>query len=189
MIILIDSCRVAEIKPELSPYDVGEFITPLTSHRYQGHKFAIDNGSFSNFRSSRFLNLVKRQRPYRSKCLFVTVPDKVGSHDETVKLFNLYAPTLSTWPRAFVLQDGCNKISSVPWDKIIAIFVGGSTEYKLSLLVEEIIQYAKSIGKWVHVGRVNTPKRFKNFLSQNVDSIDGSGISRFSDARKALLCK
>ena len=45
---------------------------------------------------------------------------------------------------------------------------------------------AKMIGKWVHVGRVNTPQRVRNWLGL-ADSIDGSGISRYDHMLEEVL--
>jgi hypothetical protein len=42
------------------------------------------------------------------------------------------------------------------------------------------------MGKWVHVGRVNTPSRFEYFEKLGADSIDGSGLARFSWMRQRL---
>lgn len=38
-------------------------------------------------------------------------------------------------------------------------------------------------GKWVHVGRVNTLRRFAWCEALGVDSIDGSGFARFTRTR------
>jgi hypothetical protein len=42
------------------------------------------------------------------------------------------------------------------------------------------------LGKWVHVGRVNEPRRLNNWLDA-ADSIDGSGISRYDHMLEAVL--
>ena len=42
------------------------------------------------------------------------------------------------------------------------------------------------LGKWVHVGRVNTAARVRNWLGL-ADSIDGSGISRFDHMLEAVM--
>lgn len=55
-----------------------------------------------------------------------------------------------------------------------ALFIGGSTEYKLGPETAEFIRWAKSVGLWVHVGRVNSLKRFAYFQLLGADSCDGT---------------
>ena len=49
-----------------------------------------------------------------------------------------------------------------------------------------IIKKAKSLNKWVHVGRVNTPPRFTFFKMLDVDSIDGTAFSLFQETQVNL---
>lgn len=74
----------------------------------------------------------------------------------------------------------------IPWDDIQAVFIGGSTEWKLSGHAAQVIRAAQALEKWVHAGRVNTPGRFEHFERLGVDSIDGTGLSRFSHMREAI---
>lgn len=41
------------------------------------------------------------------------------------------------------------------------------------------------MGKWVHVGRLNTPLRFERF-AEVMDSFDGSGLALFGWMRQQL---
>jgi hypothetical protein len=52
-----------------------------------------------------------------------------------------------------------------------------------------IIKTAQALGKWCHVGRVNTPGRFEHFEALGADSIDGTGLSRYSWMRRAIYEK
>jgi hypothetical protein len=74
---------------------------------------------------------------------------------------------------------------TIPWNDIDAIFIGGSTEFKLSKHSQQICKAAKSLDKWVHIGRVNTPERFE-WASDLADSIDGTGLSRYSWMRENI---
>ena len=67
-----------------------------------------------------------------------------------------------------------------------AVFIGGTTEYKMSQDSINIIKKAKSLNKWVHVGRVNTPPRFTFFKMLDVDSIDGTAFSLFQETQVNL---
>jgi EAL domain-containing protein (putative c-di-GMP-specific phosphodiesterase class I) len=59
-----------------------------------------------------------------------------------------------------------------------AVFIGGSTDWKLGRHAEAVIRAAQAMGVWVHVGRVNTAQRIEKFLEMGVDSIDGASLSR-----------
>lgn len=165
---------------------VGQLLTPLTqfSDRSRPH-FAIDNGAFANFDRDAFLALLGRQESEKHRCLFVAVPDVVGSARRTLELFEWWAPALAHWPLAFVLQDG-QQDARIPWADIAAVFVGGTDGFKTSPASEQCIKAAKALGKWVHVGRVNTPDRVLWAERVGADSVDGSGISRYSHMRKQI---
>ena len=74
-----------------------------------------------------------------------------------------------------VLQDGLDR--DVPWDEFDVLFIGGSTEWKLSERAYDFVAEAKSLGKWVHVGRVNSWRRYKAFSDAGADSCDGTFIA------------
>lgn len=121
---------------------------------------------------------------------FVTAPDAVemtpagprGSWEGTLALWRVFYPALigRNLPAAIVLQDGAT-VGSVPWESIEAIFVGGSTGWKLSKAAALLIRVGHARGKWVHVGRVNTMRRLNHFDSLPVDSFDGTQFSMFPD--------
>ena len=77
------------------------------------------------------------------------------------------------FPVAYVAQDGLPE-SSVPWDDIDALFIGGSTEFKLGPVAADAVAEAKQRGKWVHMGRVNSRKRLRYAASIGCDSADGT---------------
>lgn len=188
MIVLLDTnAKQWEQAPaELgNGVEVGQLLTPLTRFTDRGVRYAIDNGAFAGFDAAAFLSLLKRQRPHRDRCLFVAVPDVVGSARRTLEVFRGWYPKLHGWPVALVAQDGQEDLE-IPWRLIDAVFIGGSTEFKLSRHAEAIVKAAKAMGKHVHIGRVNTPGRFDKFLAMGADSIDGSGISQYSHMRKEL---
>lgn len=166
---------------------VEQLLTPLTRFKPQRPEchFAIDNGAFAGFKRDAFLALLEREYPRRELCRFVCAPDVVGSARRTLEVFDYWKGSLSQWPVALVAQDGQENMP-IPWSEIAAIFIGGSTEWKMSIHAETIIKAANAIGKWVHVGRVNTPGRFEHFERVGADSIDGSGIARYSHMREKI---
>lgn len=187
MIAMLDTSQDLDACEQEIGCPVEELLTPLTRYtpkRATGH-FAIDNGSFSKFEPANFLSLLKREIPRRGLCRFVAVPDVVGSARRTLEVFEHWAPFLQEWPLALVCQDGQEGLP-IPWERIAAIFIGGSTEWKMGCHAVACIKAGKAMGKWCHVGRVNTPGRFEYFEQLGADSIDGTGLSRYSWMREAI---
>ncbi len=166
---------------------VKQLITPLTGFlRQKEHdEFAIDNGAFAGFRRDKFLSLLERESEVKHLCRFVVVPDVVGSARRTEESFAYWKYKLPGWPLALAAQDGLED-RPIPWKHIEAIFIGGTTAWKLGEHAKRVIRCAQAIGKYVHVGRVNTPGRFEYFESLGVDSIDGTGLSRYSHMRTKI---
>ena len=77
---------------------------------------------------------------------------------------------------ALVAQDGATP-ETAPWDRMDALFVGGSTEWKLSSGAVAMMREAKARGVWVHVGRVNSLKRLRWAQAHGADSADGTYIT------------
>lgn len=189
MLALLDTSHdLTEAAAELG-CAVEQLLTPLTRFKAQdpAARFAIDNGAFARFDSAAFLALLKREGARKDLCRFVAVPDVVGSARRTLELFDRWAfrPELSGWPLALVAQDGQEDLP-LPWDDIAAVFIGGTTEWKLGRHAAAVIKAAKALGAFVHVGRVNTPGRFEYFEDLGADSIDGTGLSRYSWMRKRI---
>lgn len=114
---------------------------------------------------------------YREKCLFVTAPDVVGNAIATMSSYRYWGCRLKDegWPVAFVAQDGQELFDFPP--EFDALFIGGFTEWKMSGAALDCIRRAKSLGKWVHVGRVNSQRRIRHFQIAGVDSVDGTTIA------------
>jgi hypothetical protein len=84
-----------------------------------------------------------------------------------------------------VCQDGQEDLP-IPWELISAVFIGGSTSWKTSPAAEAICRARRATGKHVHVARVNGRERLEKVIEMGADSIDGSGISRYSHMRRKL---
>lgn len=168
------------------PAQVGQLLTPLTQYSNRGReRFAIDNGAFARFDAAAFLSLLERERPNRDRCLFVVVPDVPGAAMRTLEAFHYWYPRLHGWPLALACQDGQESLP-IPWELIRAVFIGGSTSWKLSQHAEAIVKCAKLHGVWAHVGRVNDPRRLELAEAWGVDSVDGSGLSRYTHMRERI---
>jgi hypothetical protein len=181
MKFLIDTSKKTLIEKQ-EKYNLlvaGQLLTPLTRYKNAGGVFAIDNGSFSGFNSKPFKSLLKRDEDYRSNCLFVAVPDIVGSARRTLEIWNYRHEFINTeWPLALVIQDGMEDLE-IPWDNLAAVFLGGCDPWKDSKAAMDIIKTAKVLNKIAHIGRVNTIKRFARFAEIGADTCDGSGVAMY----------
>jgi hypothetical protein len=167
--------------------NVGQLLTPLTQYRLQNQSlpWAIDNGAFSRFREKSFMALLEREKYHCENCKFVTCPDIVGSARRTLEVLDFWRPRLEGWKVALAIQDGQQDLP-IPWGEIDAVFIGGSTAFKIGVHSLHIIKAAQLLGKWVHVGRVNDGDRFNYFELLGVDSIDGTGLARFTHQREEI---
>lgn len=187
MIVLLDNGQDLDQCTAEIGCDVGQLLTPLTRRKLRdpSRPWAIDNGGFSGLNVSAFTALLSREQHRRDDCLFVAAPDIVGEAQRTNELFDLWGPRLEGWRIAFVAQDGQERLP-IPWERIDAIFIGGSTTWKCGPHAAAIVKTAQLFEKWVHVGRVNTPGRFNYFEQIGADSCDGTGIARYTHMRRAI---
>jgi hypothetical protein len=117
---------------------LGQFLTPLTNYANWGGVFAVDNGAFSGFDRIAYDRLLHNNRPQRANCLWVTVPDVVGSARRTLEVFDYLQGDYHPWPLALVAQDGIEDLP-IPWGEIHAIFIGGTDGFKMSRAAVDVI--------------------------------------------------
>ena len=187
MIAMLDTSERLDVCSAEIGCEVEQLFTPLTRFANQNLEahFGVDNGCFKRFNESAFAALLIRETERQHLCRFVCCPDVVGSAIRTMEIFERWKGRLASWPVALVAQDGLETIT-IPWEEISAIFIGGSTEWKDGPQAAAIVRAGKILGKWVHVGRVNTPGRFEKFEELGADSMDGSGLARYSWMRKRI---
>jgi hypothetical protein len=141
-------------------------------------RWGYDNGCFAQgdtFDADAWFATV-RELP--SRALFVVAPDVVGDATAT---WDRSAPWLDRirsvgQPAALVAQDGMEH-TTVAWDAFDCLFIGGSTEWKLGDASRTLIAQAKAHDKWVHVGRVNSWKRYNWCIEAGADSADGTYLA------------
>lgn len=143
-----------------------------------GIPWAADNDCFQGLDAHAYSLMLDRIAGVPG-CLFVTVPDVVGDAQATAELFDAWAPELEArgLPLALVLQDGVENLAWLDgvWDRLAAVFVGGTDEFKLGPVAAELAREAKRRGLWVHWGRVNSRKRIRHIAETGAaDSCDGS---------------
>jgi hypothetical protein len=194
-----DLCR------EVDRPDFGILVTPGTA-KYVTHldsyeAWGADNGCFSEskigkaFDPAVWMDFVSSLPTER--CSFVALPDVlewftnpdkldrqgnperycVGNLAATLERSALYVDFVRGLglPVALVAQDGLTTLSQIPFE-IDALFIGGSDGYKLGPEVRALVAEAKAAGLYVHVGRVNSFKRFNYCNEIGADSADGTYI-------------
>jgi len=147
----------------------------------EGWRWAADNDAYSAWDPDRYRNMLDAIHGVPG-CLFVTAPDVVGDAQATSELFEeWYDELVACWqPIALVAQDGLRAID-VPWARIDALFIGGTSEFKMGVAAHKLAQKAKRYGKWLHMGRVNTHQRIRYAKAIGCDSIDGTSMSWYKD--------
>lgn len=178
---------------------VGLLITPQ-SHRPEQYDvedfsyWAADNGCYTlgdRFDLDDYLEwLSSFTLEARESCLFATAPDVVGDWEATLERSTPVLPQLRAagFPAALVLQDGAT-VETIPWDLVDAVFVGGSTEWKLSEAAGVILEAAAERGVWTHMGRVNSIKRSKLAAELGAYSVDGTLLVFGPDKNAPLIRK
>lgn len=104
---------------------------------------------------------LEMMKPYLSTCLFVTVPDHIGDAAKTYQDFHKF--DFGDFPVAYVAQDGQENIPFPNLNNWKTLFIGGSTQWKLSDHARVCIELAKKWDMHVHIGRVNYKKRYVSF--------------------------
>lgn len=170
----------------LAPYrteNLGVLCSPrrVYGDEMTGWLWAADNDAFSKWDEGRYRAMLERIRG-RDGMLFVTAPDVVGDWHATDRLYGEWRHDLEGFPVAYVAQDGLQG-QHVPWRNITALFIGGTTEWKMGAQAARLIREAKSRGKWVHMGRVNSYERMRYAQWLGCDSIDGTQFSWFRDTK------
>lgn len=192
MKILLD-CSPAKIAEYRKRYDedFGQLRTPGTNYALSDDpavEWAADNYFFTEQDIEKWQRWVARFNENRARRpLFVTLPDIVGDAQRTLELFRAFKLDMNELPRALVIQDGIQYVT-IPWDDVDAVFIGGTDRFKNSPEAYNVARTAKILRKHVHVGRVNTALRLRNW-SKLADTCDGSGASRFDHMLEDMLAE
>lgn len=160
--------------------------------RPEGIIWCADNGCFGKGYpgDEKWLAWLAKNAHDAERCLFATAPDVVGDAVATLARSAPFLPKIREmgYPAALVAQDGLEDLD-IPWDTFDALFIGGSTDWKLSEAVADLVGEAKRRGKYVHMGRVNSGKRFRYAESIGCDSVDGTFLTFGPDTNLPRLMK
>jgi hypothetical protein len=153
----------------------------------EGWQWAADNDAFSAWDEGRYRHMLNSIADLPGG-IFVTAPDVVGDADATTDLFHTWLPELRQVgkPIAYVTQDG---LEMPPWGEFDAMFLGGSSEWKMGERNRALVYEAKRRGLWVHMGRVNGAERVRYAKAIGCDSFDGTSLSWFKEDKLVRLLK
>lgn len=133
--------------------------------------------------------------PGKDDCLFAVAPDVVGDAQATLDWSATWLPRIRELgiPAALAAQDGLEHLD-VPWDSFDVLFIGGSTEWKMSRAAIELAEQARRHGKQVHAGRVNSGKRFSYASAPypfglGADTADGTYLAHGPDVNLPKLLR
>lgn len=187
-IIYLDN-SVKSIRKYREKYSIkiNQFKTPLTRYSFNQIPFILDNGAYSGFILEKFYTYCL---PFIDcdVCQFIVIPDVVFDHKKTKLLFNDFVEKVDIPipKRAFVAQNGAT-IENIDWNSFGCLFIGGDDKFKDNKGIE-LAKFAKSLDKWVHVGRLNSPNRLEKYWNY-CHSFDGSGLARFDFMLEKMVDK
>ncbi len=129
-----------------------------------GMRWAIDNQCYSGtHKLDKMLKMLERLKPYQNSCLFTVVPDVLANSKKTMKRWEEQNHLFDGWPKAFVAQDGQEDLPFP--SEFDVLFIGGTTHWKNGPGAIECILRAQKENKRIHIGRVNTYRRYTYFSS------------------------
>ncbi len=152
--------------------------------RSEGFDYALDNGAWTAHQRGEEFDVAAFERALEllgQDAEWVVAPDIVGGGLRSLRMSESWIPRLE-WCRVTLLavQDGIH-----PGDvramlgPELGIFVGGTTEWKLSTLAAWG-ELARERSCHLHVARVNTARRIHLCHDAGAHSFDGSSASRFA---------
>lgn len=179
--------------------------------------WAADNGCFGKGYpgDTEWLAWLSSHAAHADRCLFATAPDVVGDAAATLARSASWLPRIRAagYPAALVAQNGLT-VEDTPWDTFDVLFLGGSAEclpcgyvkpitdrqrtvcptcgrllreWKLAPAAAQLALAAKYRGKWVHMGRVNTYRRWRYAEYIGCDSVDGTTLAIGPDKNLAVV--
>ncbi|WP_202033169.1 hypothetical protein [Nocardioides sp. WS12] len=137
--------------------------TPAQGNRRPpGVQWIADNGCYSDkFDEPKWWDFLTKNAHAAADCMFATAPDVVGDAAATLERSLPWLAKIRElgYPVAYVAQNGFAE-TDVPWDEFDVLFIGGDDAFKLGPDGRTAVREAKARGKWVHMGRVNSEKRW-----------------------------
>lgn len=160
---------------------LGYIDTPAQGNiRPAGVRWCADNGCFGKGYpgDAAWLRWLEVNAHDAERCAFAVAPDVVGDAAATTARSLPHLPKIRAlgYPAAYVAQDGLELLEA-PWSAFDVLFIGGKTEWKLGRHARELVRQAKALGKRVHMGRVNTGRRYRYAAAIGCDTADGTTLT------------
>lgn len=165
---------------------LGFIDTPAQGNkRPDGVTWCADNGCYSDrWDEAKWWKFLQDNAHAADSCLFAVAPDVVGDALATHERSEPWLPKIRAlgYPVAYVAQDGLEDLE-LPhdgtdwWDSFDILFIGGTTEWKLGPHARRLVREAKARGKHVHMGRVNSERRYRYAHAIGCDSVDGTFLT------------
>lgn len=179
MLYLANPCT-PKVRDAMAAGHLGWMATPAQGNTWlPGVQWAADNGCFgSGYPGDAAWLSWLTEHPDRPQCVFATAPDVIGDAAATWRRSVPFLPAIRDLgiPAALVAQDGLTA-DDLDWSAFDALFIGGTTEFKLGAAARGIAAEALARGKWLHMGRVNSFRRLEYARYIGCDSIDGTYLT------------
>jgi hypothetical protein len=170
----------------LKEHDWRIFLSPENPNPPEGFRFAIDNGCWPAYTR----NMPWDDKPFSrlfeihgGAADFTVLPDIVAGGYRSLELSLKWFPRLGYCRHLLLpVQDGMElrQVGIVLEEHLkIGIFLGGSTEWKLRTMYGWGM-LAAALGRWYHVGRVNSARRIRLAAEAGASSFDGTSATRYS---------
>jgi hypothetical protein len=164
--------------------DVGWMLTPMMGNRPDLSQtwWATDTGCFTQptrHDDVTYLAWLAERQPDQAMCLFATAPDVVGNAAATWQRGRAMLPVIRAlgYRAALVAQNGIHD-TPVPWPAFDVLFVGGDDAFKLrDERTWQLVAEARRRGKWTHMGRCNSERRYEAARVGGYDSADGTYLA------------
>lgn len=170
---------------------LGMIATPASGNRVEaGVAWIADNSAYTGRYpgDDRYLAWLSVRAVHRGQCALVTAPDVLGDAVATWARSRPVLPRIRAlgYPAALVAQNGLEHLS-IDWSLFDALFLGGSTTWKLGPAAAGLTTRARSLGLHVHMGRVNSLRRLRYAAAIGCDSVDGTYLAYGPDRNLPLL--
>jgi len=170
---------------------LGMIATPAAGNRVpDGVDWCADNACYTPGRypgDDRYLAWLARHAAHTPRCAFATAPDVVADAATLARSVPMLPRIRAAGYRAaLVAQDGLEHLP-VPWDQVDALFIGGTTGWKLGPAAAGLAGEATARGLAVHMGRVNSLRRLRYAAAIGCHSADGTFLAYAPDRNLPVL--
>lgn len=177
MLYLANPCTSDAVMAAMTAGTIGFIDTPKQGNlRPAGVTWCADNGCFSDkWDAEKWWAFLVAKAGAADTCLFAVAPDVVGDAAATLEKSMPWLAKIRGlgYPVAYVAQNGFDA-DVIPWDAIDVLFIGGDDLFKLGPEGRAAVREAKLRGKRVHMGRVNSEKRWRYADAIGCDTVDGT---------------